>query len=127
MIMRTFDPLDAMARTLVVQTLPALEAALIRGVPFRAAVAAMLATVRAIWEADHGPDVARRAAEILEALGPATVLTPYGRNRFIAAGPLAAIPKHHPLRANDNAPPPRAKGGWWRYCWPWRWRPLSRA
>lgn len=125
--MAPHDPVEAIARALVLQTLPALEAALIRGVPFSAALTAMLAAVRAIWEADHGPDVARRAVEILERLGPATVLTPYGRDRFLAEGPLAVIPRRTPLGANDNATPVRANGGWWRYFWPWRVRPESRA
>jgi hypothetical protein len=114
-----------MARALVVQTLPALEAALIRGVPFSAALAAMLAAVRAIWEADHGPDIARRAAEILARLGPATVLTPYGRDRFLAEGPLAVIPKRHPPGGNATVHPVGGIRGWWRYFW--RVRPESRA
>jgi hypothetical protein len=97
-------PTEAMARVLVVALFPMLEAALMRGTLYRAAVAEALAHAFPMWEAQHGRAAAVRAMEILERLGSANILTPYGRELFNREYPLVPIPTRTPPEANDNTP-----------------------
>jgi hypothetical protein len=117
-----------MARVLVVALFPALEDALMRGVLYRAAINEALAHAFPLWEAQHGRAAAVRAAEILERLGSATILTPYGRELFNREYPLSAVPSRVPPMANDNTPP-SGKGRRRYRFWDWLWGgpPASRA
>jgi len=116
----TIDPHEAMARILVVALFPLLERALMRGELFHAAASEAVAHAFPMWEAQYGRAAAARAAEILGRIGPAAVLTPYGRELFDREYPLVAIPTRTPPMANDNAPtPPKGKRrGLYRF-WDW--------
>jgi hypothetical protein len=124
----TVTPTEAMARVLVVALFGELEKALMRGTLYRAAIDEALAHAFPLWEAQYGRAAAVRAWEILERLGPATILTPYGRDLFNREYPLVAIPTRTPPMANDNTPP---KGNGRRFYRFWDWLcggpPASRA
>ena len=113
------DPREAIASALVLALFPALEAALMRGGIYREAVEAILAEAFPGWSAEHGAPIAIRAAEIARSIGPAHVLTPYGRELYLRAYPPKAIPSRHPPEANDN----RLR----RRHWLWRWLGFARA
>ncbi|MBP1180002.1 hypothetical protein [Methylobacterium sp. PvR107] len=100
------DPIEAMARILVAALLPALEAAMLAGLTYRQTMADARRVYAQQWLAAHGPEIAARAGEILSHVGPAAILTPYGRELFLAEYPPGAIPNAAALIANDNAPPP---------------------
>lgn len=110
-------PLDivALARALVLALFPALAAAMRAGRVPRAACDDAWALHGAGWRAEHGPDVAREAAAILDALGPVDVLIKSGTAAWIARGPIAPLPAH-PVEAIPPPPPVRGIRGWrlWR-------------
>lgn len=121
-------PAEAMARALVVGLLPVLEAAMARGLTYRQTMADARALYPAEWRKAHGAAVAARAAEILEAVGPAAILTPYGREVFLREYPLGAMPA--PPVANEKRPTPREGiGRRLRQAWVsfWRIPPASSA
>ena len=97
------DPVEAMARALVAALFPFLEAAMAGGLTYRQAMADARRDAVRIWLEQHGPAVATRAREILEHVGPAAILTPYGREVFFREYPLGAIPKCPPPEASGDA------------------------
>ena len=126
--MQTPDATEATARVLVVALFPALEAALMRGQLFHDASMEALAHAMPLWDAQYGRAAAVRAAEILQRLGSATILTPYGRELFYREYPPVPIPSRVPPMANDNTPP-SGKGSRLYRFWDWLCGgpPASRA
>lgn len=126
----TVEPVEAMARALIAALLPALEAAMLGGLTYRQTMAEASRQYGPAWMVRYGADVAFRAMQILDHVGPAAILTPCGRELFLREYPLAAIPKGALPGANDNAPPPlmgigqRLLQAWVSF---WRWPPASSA
>jgi hypothetical protein len=95
----TRAPVEAIARTLVLGTLPALEATVSRGFPYSRAMADAWAHLGDGWRARYGDEVAARAREILGQVGPAEILTRSGRDSFV---------RRYPVDATQLPPPPEA-------------------
>lgn len=89
--MRTVPDPEAVARGLVLSIRPALAERMRRGEPCRAVLDAAQVEHYGAWTARHGAYVALRARTILDSLGAAMVLTPYGLDLFMREGPVEAI------------------------------------
>jgi len=99
------DPVEATARVLVVGLLPVLEAAMMAGLTYGQMMDRAREVYLPHWRKWQGDTIAYRAVEILEHVGPAEILTIYGRKRFMQEYAPAII--EGLSVANENARPSR--------------------
>lgn len=125
----TLDPVEAMARFLVAALLPLLEASMNSGLTYRQTMTDARGRVLPRWRDQYGAAVALRAREILDHVGPAAILTPYGRTLFLREYPLGAIPMPPPVEAIEGRTPAVGIGRLLRRSWVafWRVSPASAA
>lgn len=108
------QPVEEIARSLILSVAGEIEAEMMKGELLRDIRPRILARYRPTWIRWHGHEAAAYAERWLDTLGPAAILTPYGRDLagLGAENPSRRNARPAPSRRNRRRPPSR------RF---WRW------